>query len=123
TLVPPQTLIVNQGGVTAATNGTGIVQPLTQLLRVKAANDMARAEAEATRGKARGVEDAAALLVHQIYYRMLIADVRRRAALAKIQASEDVQRERIQQVKYGSALDADLMRPPPPGGQAQREGR
>jgi outer membrane protein TolC len=108
-LVPPQTLIVNQGGVSAATNGTGVVQPLTQLLRVKAANDVARAEAEAARGKARSVEDDAALRVHQIYYRVLIADVRRRAVLAKIQASDDVQRERIQQVRYGSALDADLI--------------
>ena len=109
TPVPSQTLILNQGGVSAATNGTGIVQPLTQLLRVKAANDVARAEAEATRGKARNVEDDTALRVHQIYYRMLIADVRLRAVLAKIQATDDVQRERIQQVKFGSALDADLI--------------
>src|SRR6185295_1365737 len=74
--VPPQTIILNQGGVSAATNGTGVVQPLTQLLRVRAANDVARAEAEATRGRARGLEDETALRVHQIYYRMLIADVR-----------------------------------------------
>ena len=109
TPVPSQTLILNQGGVSAVTNGTGIVQPLTQLFRVKAANDVARAEAEATRGKARGLEDETALKVHQIYYRILIADVRRRAVLAKIQASEDLQRERIQQVRYGSALEADLI--------------
>jgi outer membrane protein len=107
--VPPQTLILNQGGVSAATNGTGVVQPLTQLFRVRAANDVARAEAEATRGKARGLEDETALRVHQVYYRILIADVRRRAVLAKIQASEEVQRERIAQVRYGSALEADLI--------------
>ena len=35
--------------------------------------------------------------------------MRRRAVLATIQASEDVQRERIQQVRYGSALQADLI--------------
>jgi outer membrane protein TolC len=109
TPIPSQTLILNQGGLSAATNGTSVVQPLTQLFKVKAANDVARAEAEATRGKARGVEDATALLVHQIYYRMLVADVRRRAVLAKIQASEDVQRERVAQVRYGSALEADLI--------------
>jgi outer membrane protein len=109
TPVPPQSLILNQGGVSAATNGTGVVQPLTQLFRVRAANDVAHAEAEATRGKARGVEDEAALRVHQIYYRILIADVRHRAVFAKIQASEDLQRERIQQVRYGSALEADLI--------------
>jgi len=49
------------------------------------------------------------LVVHQVYYRLLIADIRRRAVLAKIQASEDVQRERTQQVRYGSALEADLI--------------
>jgi outer membrane protein TolC len=109
TPVPSHTLILNQGGVSAATNGTGIVQPLTQLLRVKAANDVARAEAEATRGRARGVGDDVVLRVHQIYYRILIADVRRRAVLAKIQASDDLRRERVQQVRYGSALDADVI--------------
>jgi outer membrane protein TolC len=108
-LIPSQTLILNQGGVNAVTNGTGVLQPLTQLLRVKAANDVARAEAQATRGKARNVEDETVLRVHQIYYRVLIADVRLRAAAAKIQASDDVQRERIQQVRYGSALHADLI--------------
>jgi outer membrane protein TolC len=107
--IPPETLILNQGGVSAVTNGTGIVQPLTQLFRVSANNDVARAEAQAMRERARGIEDQTALRVHQIYYRILIADVRRRAVLAKIQASEDLQRERIQQVRYGSALEADLI--------------
>jgi outer membrane protein TolC len=107
--LPPQPLILNQGGVSTVTNGTGVVQPLTQLLRVKAYNDVARAEVAATREKARGVEDETALKVRQIYYRMLITDVRRRAVLARIVASEDLQRERIQQVRYGSALEADLI--------------
>lgn len=107
--IPSHVLILNQGGVTTQTNGTGVVQPLTELLRVRAANDVARAEAEATRGKARAVEDETALKVRQIYYRMLIADVRRRAVVARIQASEDLQRERVQQVRYGSALAADLI--------------
>ncbi len=109
TPVPGQTLILNQGGVSTVTNGTGVVQPLTQLFRVKAANDVARAEAEVTRGKARGLEDETALRVRQIYYGILIADVRHRAVLAKIQASEDAQRERIAQVRYGSALEGDLI--------------
>jgi len=107
--IPARTLIINQGGVSTVTNGTGVVQPLTQLLRVKANNDVARADAAAARGKARNIEDDTTLLVHQIYYRILIADVRRRAVLARIEATDDVQRERIQQVRYGSALEADLI--------------
>ena len=109
TPVPTQTLILNQGGLTTVTNGTSVVQPLTELLRVRAANDVARADADAARGKARSVEDQTALAVHQIYYRILIADVRRRAVLATIEASEDVQRERIAQVRYGSALETELI--------------
>ena len=109
TQIPSQTIVLNQGGVTPITNGTGVVQPLTQLFRVRAANDIARADTEAARGKARGLEDETALKVRQIYYRILIADVRRRAMLARIQASDDLQRERVQQVRYGSALEADLL--------------
>jgi outer membrane protein TolC len=109
TPIPPQTLILNQGGVNTATNGTGVVQPLTQLFKVRASNDVARAEADATREKARGIEDQTTLLVHQVYYRILIADLRRRAVLARIQAADEVQRERFQQVRYGSALDAELI--------------
>jgi len=109
TLVPPQPLILNQGGKTFSSSGTGVVQPLTQLLKIRAANDIARAEVNAARGKARGIENDIALEVHQLYYKILVADARRSAVLAKIDASDDLQRERVQQVKYGSALDADLI--------------
>src|SRR5262249_7521466 len=90
-------------------NETRVVQPLTQLFKVKATNDIARAEADATRQRARNVEDNTTLRVRQMYYRILIAEVRRSAALAKITASEDLQRERAQQVRYGSALERDLI--------------
>jgi outer membrane protein len=109
TPVPSQTLILNQGGVNAITNGTGIVQPLTQLFKIRAANDIARADAVAARDKSRSVEDGTVLRVHQVYYQTLIAEVRRSAAVAKIQASDDLQRERLQEVRFGSALDADLI--------------
>src|SRR4029453_11720839 len=42
-LIPQQSLILNQGGQTFASNGTGLIQPLTQLLKIGAANDVARA--------------------------------------------------------------------------------
>jgi outer membrane protein TolC len=108
-LIPPQPLILNQGGRTFASSGTGLTQPLTQLLKIRAANDVARAEVDAARGKARGVENDVALRVHQLYYQILITEARHGAVLAKIEASEDLQRERVQQVKYGSILDTDLI--------------
>jgi len=107
--IPARPLLLNQGAHTFETSGTGIVQPLTQLLKIRAGNDVARAELEETRGKARGIENEVALTVHQLYYKILIAELRRSAIQARIQASEDLQSERVQQVKYGSALDADLI--------------
>jgi len=108
-LIPPSSLIVNQGAQTFKTFGTGATQPLTQLLKVKASNDIAEAEVKATLGKARQVENSIALRVHEIYYKILIADMRRSALQGKIRASDDLQSERVQQVKYGSALDTALI--------------
>jgi outer membrane protein len=108
-LIPGQPLIIDQGAPTFFASSTGIVQPLTQLLKIRAANDVARAALEASRGKARGVENQVALAVHKLYYGILITELRRRAVEAKINATEDLRTERVQQVKYGSALDADLL--------------
>ena len=108
-LVPPQTLILNQGGQTFTSDGIGVVQPLTQLLKINAANDVALAAVAAARGKARKTQNDIALQVHRLYYRILIADAQRNAILAKIEASDALQTERVQQVKFGSALQADLI--------------
>ena len=107
--IPARTVILNQGGVNATTSGTGLVQPLTQLLKIRAGNQVAAAEVLTTQAKARGIENTVALTVHQLYYRILIAQMQRSAVQAKIQASDDLQSERVQQVKYGSALDAELI--------------
>ena len=107
--IPSQPLILNQGGKTFETIGTGLVQPLTQLFKIKAGNDVARADLEASRGKARSVENEVALKVRQLYYKILVVQSQQRAIEAKIRAVEDLQTERVQQVKYGSTLEADLI--------------
>jgi outer membrane protein TolC len=107
--IPPRPLVLNQGGPTFITSGTGLIQPLTQLFKIKAGNDVARAELSSTRGKARGVQNDIALKVRQLYYKILIAQSRHSAIEAKIRAAEDLQGERVQQVKYGSTLEAELI--------------
>ena len=110
TPIPSTSEVLNQGGRTFATSGTMMVQPLTQLFsRVKPANDVARAELSANRANAHETENEIALKVHQLYYRVLIAQLRRSAMEARIKAAQDVQSERVQQVKYGSALNEDLI--------------
>jgi outer membrane protein TolC len=119
--IPAQSLILNQGGKTFETSGTGLVQPLTQLFKIKAGNDAARADLDASRGKARSVENEVALKVRQLYYKILVVQSQQRALEAKIRAIEDLQTERVQQVKYGSTLEVDLIESRAQGLQAKQE--
>jgi outer membrane protein TolC len=107
--VPPTQININQGGVNFIGSGTGLTQPLTELFKIKAGNDVARAELNASREKARGVENDVALKVRALYYNILVVQSKRQAIEANIRAVEDQQSERVQQVKYGSALEVDLI--------------
>ena len=110
TPIPEQSETINQGGLTIVTSGTGLVQPLTPLFtRIKPANDAARAELNATRASEQETENEIALKVHEIYYQILIAQLHHSAIEAKIRASRDLEGERVEQVKYGSALDEQLI--------------
>jgi outer membrane protein TolC len=110
TPIPEQPVTLSQGGRTFVTSGTSLVQPLTQLFtRIKPANEQARAELDASRANAKETENEIALKVHQIYYSVLIAQLQRSASEARIKAAEDLKSERVQEVKYGSALDQDLI--------------
>ena len=109
TRIPSNTVIINQGGLTFATSGTGLTQPLTELFKIKSANDAARADVEASKGKARSVNDQVTLKVRQLYYKILVVQSQQRTIEQKIRAVEDLQAERVQQVKYGSTLEADLI--------------
>jgi outer membrane protein TolC len=107
TPIPPVNNIINQGGLNLTISGTQITQPLTSLLKIKQANEIAEAEVKASRQKADLAENDVALAVHQVYYSILIAQARRSAAEARIKASQDLLSERIQQVKFGSALEQE----------------
>ena len=109
TPVPAANSILNQGGRDLTTSGTQLTQPLTTLLKIRPLNDMAQAELKASRQRAQQTENDVALKVHQLYYKVLIVQVHRAATEARIKASEDMQSERIEQVKYGSTLEENLI--------------
>ncbi len=108
-LVPSGTATINQGGRDLTTSGTQLTQPLTTLLKIRPMNDMAQAELKASRQRAQQTQNDVALKVHQLYYKVLIAQVHRAATEARIKASQDLQSERVQQVKYGSAMEENLI--------------
>jgi len=105
--IPPANAIISQGGQNFITSGTQITQPLTTLLKIRRENDLAQAELQASRAKAQLTGNDVALAVHQVYYSILIAEAHRSATEARIKASEALQNERLQQVKFGSALEQE----------------
>jgi len=107
--IPAANSIINQGGRDLVTSGTQLTQPLTTMLKIKPANDMAQAELNASRERAQQTGNDAALRVHLLYYKVLIAQVHRTAMEARIKASQDLQSERVEQVKYGSTLEEQLI--------------
>ena len=107
TPIPEHTAVLNQGGLTFVTSGTQLTQPIAELWKVRSANDVAAAEVKAARSSARQTQNQIALQVHQIYYKVLILQSHREAARAKIRASDDLHRERVEQVKYGSLLEQE----------------
>jgi outer membrane protein TolC len=109
TSLPERSVILNQGGKTFITSGTSLTQPLTELLKIKPANDIATAELSASRGRAHQTENEVALRVHQIYYRILISQTHREATEARIKASEDLKNERVAQVKFGAVLEEEAI--------------
>jgi outer membrane protein TolC len=109
TPLPERSIILNQGGRTLITSGTSLTQPLSELWKIKSANDVAAAELSETRSKAHQTENQVALRVHELYYRILVVQSHKDAATAKIQANEALQAERLQQVKFGSTLEEEAI--------------
>ena len=70
--IPSRTVVLSQGGKTFETSGIGLVQPLTELFKVKASNDVARAEVEASKAQAHSAENQIAFKVRQLDYDILI---------------------------------------------------
>jgi outer membrane protein TolC len=119
--IPARQFTINQGDKNFIVSGTGLTQPLSELFKIKAGNDVARAELNASREKARGLEDDVALKVRQLYYKILVVQSQRNAIEAKIRAIDDLEGERVQQVKYGSTLEVDVIESKAQALQAKQE--
>ncbi len=103
--IPTQTVRLYQGAQDAFTSETGLVQPITQLLRVHADVRAASADVAIAKLDAADAEDATALLVHQLYYDILTRQMQRSAADEAVKAGTVVEQESTQAVVEGRSLD------------------
>jgi outer membrane protein TolC len=105
TLIPAQSTGIGQGSQTIVSSGTQITQPLTQLIRIHAANRIAAAETAASRDEVKNAENQIAVQVHTLYFGILIAQLQKQAAEQQASFAGQNLRESEEDVRNGSALN------------------
>src|SRR5580700_11437879 len=103
-LVPTHGVVLPQGQNTFFTSGTQLSQPLTQLIRIHAANRIAAADVAISRDDLKKAENEVALEVHSLYYGILIARLQKQAAEQQTQYADANLRDSEDEVRNGSAL-------------------
>ena len=108
-LIPGQNLFLDQGSLTSYTSGTGLAQPLTQMFKIRASNRAATADINMAKTQVDQTENAVALKVRQLYYGILIAQLKQEAAADEVAASQVKVEEGISDVQRGNALDVVVL--------------
>ena len=103
--IPGASLFIGQGSATAYTSGTGLEQPLTQMFKIHESNRAATADINTAKIQVNQAEDEIALKVRQLYYGLLIGQLRLQAAKEEISASQVKSEESSSAVTEGHALE------------------
>jgi len=103
--IPGKTAVIGQGTFTAYTSGTGLSQPLTQMFKVHEDNRAATADINSARIHVKQAENDIALKVRQLYYGILIAQLKETAAKNEAEAAQLKLQETTSSVEQGSALE------------------
>ena len=107
--IPAKSLMIDQGASNSYTSGTGLDQPLTQVFKIHAGVQAAKAELNAAQINFGDAQNTIALEVHQLYYSYLIEQVNNITAMDEFKASEDTEQENRKGVREGRLLtDAEL---------------
>jgi len=109
TLVPPRDIRIGQGGHELIVSATQISQPLTQLIRIRAANRIAAAEVASTHDDVKKAEDQVALQVQTLYYGILITRLQKQAAEQQREYAGEQLRESEDDVRNGNALQVSAI--------------
>ncbi len=103
--IPPHTLTIDQGSLTAYTSGTGLAQPLTQMFKIHASNRAAAADINSAKIEVNQAQNEIALKARQLYYGILIAQQKQKAAVEEVDASQVSLQESTEAVARGKALE------------------
>jgi outer membrane protein TolC len=107
--IPSQSLFLDQGSVTSYTSGSQLEQPFTQMFKIREANRAAAADINTAKVQVSQTRDAIALKVRQLYYGILVAQLKQQAAAEQVAASQVKLQESVDEVKRGEALDVAVL--------------
>jgi outer membrane protein TolC len=102
--IPGKTAVIGQGTFTAYTSGTGLSQPLLQIFKIHQENRAATADINSAKIQLGQTEDDIALTVRQLYYGILIVQIKREAAKEDVDAAQVKLQESTISVGQGSEL-------------------
>lgn len=103
--IPSRTITIDQGALTTYTSGTGLAQPVTQMFKIHEANSAATSDIRTAEIKSNDAVNELSLAVRQVYYGILIAQEKRSAAQAAVDAATLKLHESTQAVAEGRALE------------------
>ena len=103
--IPSRTLFIDQGALTSYTSGTQLTQPFTQLLKIRESNRAAAADVRTAEIQLSQDEIEIVLKARQLYFGILIGQLKLQAAQDEMAASQTKDQESIDDVANGRALD------------------
>ncbi|RQW84645.1 MAG: hypothetical protein EHM79_13515 [Geobacter sp.] len=105
---PGQDTKINQGSNLLFISSTTLTQPLTQLFKIHEGHEVAKSDRAIAESDARKTEDEIIFSVHQLYYRLLIAQKQKEAAQSALAAAQEGRRESENAVRAGNVLEVVL---------------
>jgi outer membrane protein TolC len=107
--IPSSTVFLTQGRNAFQSSGTMLAQPVTQLIKIHEANKIAAGEVGISQASLRKTSTDVVYNVHELYYRLLTAQLQQKAAELQITASDESLSESREQYKNGSLLQVALI--------------
>jgi outer membrane protein TolC len=103
--IPASDIFLTQGNSTFESSGTTLAQPITQLIKIHAANKAAAADVGISQASLRKTATNVVFKVQQLYYEVLSTQLQREAAQLQITSGSENLNENVEQVKNGSLLE------------------
>jgi outer membrane protein TolC len=103
--IPASNIFLTQGTKTFESSGTTIAQPITQLIKIHAANKIAQSDVNASKASLTKATNDVAFHVQELYYRVLTSQLQKEAAELQVTSGNENLNEHTEQVKNGSLLE------------------